>query len=232
MGFATAQELVSEGAKVVLAARDQTALEEAVSALGGSKSALGVQIDLKDPTSSSVLVKAAIDAYGRIDGALLSVGGPPGGGILEVSDEQWLAAFESTFLGPLRTARGVAKEMVGPGAIAFVLSSSVRAPIPKLGISNGIRPGLAMAAKTMADELGPRNIRVFGLLPGRIDTDRTRQLDSSDANRRPAAEATIPLRRYGEPAEFGKVAAFLLSPVASYVTGSMIAVDGGSIRSI
>ena len=102
--------------------------------------------------------------------------------------------------------------------MAYVLSSSVKAPIGGLAISNGLRPGLAMVAKNLADELGPRGVRVNGLLPGRVDTDRVRQLDEADRGRRrgPAAvSAAIPLRRYGRPEEFGAAAAFLLSPAAA-----------------
>ena len=116
-----------------------------------------------------------------------------------------------------------------------MLSSSVKQPIAGLAASNGLRPGLAMLAKTMADELGPRNIRVNGLLPGRLDTDRVRELDGEGAKgkrRREESEQTIPLRRYGEPAEFGRVAAFLLSPAASYLTGTMLPVDGGMMRTV
>lgn len=112
-----------------------------------------------------------------------------------------------------------------------MLSGSVHEPIPGLTISNGLRPGLAGFAKSLADELGPRGIRVVGLLPGRIDTDRVRELDSLSADpeaTRQAAESRIPLRRYGTPEEFGRTAAFLLSPAASYVTGVMLPVDGGS----
>jgi 3-oxoacyl-[acyl-carrier protein] reductase len=116
-----------------------------------------------------------------------------------------------------------------------VLSTSVKQPIVGLAASNGLRPGLAMLAKTMADELGPRNIRVNGLLPGRIDTDRVRELDGGGAKGRKAraeSESRIPLGRYGEPAEFGRVAAFLLSPAASFVSGTMVPVDGGMMRTI
>lgn len=112
-----------------------------------------------------------------------------------------------------------------------MLSGSVHEPIPGLTISNGLRPGLAGFAKSLADELGPRGIRVVGLLPARIDTDRVRQLDelSGDAEAtRAANEARIPLRRYGTPKEFGRTAAFLLSPAASYLTGIMLPVDGGA----
>jgi 3-oxoacyl-[acyl-carrier protein] reductase len=139
------------------------------------------------------------------------------------------------FLGAVRLATAVADELDAGGSIAFVLSSSVKAPIDGLGISNGLRPGLAMAAKTLADELGPRGIRVNGLLPGRIDTDRVRELDAGSGDAAAAKEkhlATIPLGRYGDPAEFGRVAAFVLSPAAGFVSGAMYAVDGGQTRSL
>ena len=116
------------------------------------------------------------------------------------------------------------------GAIAFVLSLSVKQPVDGLASSNGLRPGLGMLAKTMADELGPRNIRVLGLLPGRVETDRVRELDHASGRPkklREEFERKIPLGRYGEPAEFGRVAAFALSPAASYLNGVMIPVDGG-----
>ncbi len=116
------------------------------------------------------------------------------------------------------------------GSIGFVLSSSVKSPLSQLAVSNGLRPGLAMAAKTLADELGPVGIRVLGLLPGRISTARTKELDARSPGRRQAAERAIPLRRYGDPAEFGRVAAFLLSPAASYLTGVVVPVDGGALR--
>ena len=121
------------------------------------------------------------------------------------------------------------------GALGLVLSSSVRAPLADMAISNGLRPGLAMVAKTLSDELGPRGVRVNGLLPGRIATDRVAELDalSGDADAaRAAAEAAIPLGRYGEPEEFGAVAAFLLSPAASFLTGVMLPVDGGLLRTL
>ncbi len=150
-----------------------------------------------------------------------------------IRDRAWRGAFESVFLGALRIARAAAAVLSEGGVIAFVLSSSVRQPVPGLGISNGLRPGLAMAAKSLADELGPRGIRVLGLLPGRIATDRLRELDALGGDpdaARARANATIPLGRYGTPEEFGKVAAFLLSPAASYLTGVMIPVDGGALR--
>ena len=171
-----------------------------------------------------------MSASAGFDGILISVGGPAPGFVADNTDEQWQSAFESVFLGAVRLARTAAAELGEGGVIGFVLSGSVHEPIPGLTISNGLRPGLAGFAKSLADELGPRGIRVVGLLPARIDTDRVRELDalSGDAEAtRAANEARIPLRRYGTPEEFGRTAAFLLSPAASYLTGIMLPVDGG-----
>ncbi|KOG86049.1 oxidoreductase, partial [Streptomyces varsoviensis] len=133
--------------------------------------------------------------------------------------------------GAVRLARAAAEVLDADGVIAFVLSASVHEPIDGLTISNGLRPGLAGFAKSLSVELGPRGIRVLGLLPGRISTDRIRELDAlaGDADENRARRtASIPLRRYGTPAEFGRTAAFLLSPAASYINGVMLPVDGGA----
>lgn len=236
LGRASAEALVSEGARVVLCSRDEAAVASAADELGGSDVAIGVAGDLAEAGTESRLVAAAMGRWDRLDGALISVGGPPAGAAASIDDDVWRTAFESVFLGALRVARAVATTVTGDGgAIAFVLSTSVRQPIDGLAVSNGLRPGLAMLAKTLADELGPRNIRVNGLMPGRIDTDRVRELDQASGRAvtvRREHEGRIPLRRYGEPAEFAKVAAFLLSPAASYLTGAMVPVDGGMVRAM
>jgi 3-oxoacyl-[acyl-carrier protein] reductase len=234
LGLATAQELVADGARVVLAARDAAGVAAAAAGLGAGNAA-GLAADLADPEVPGRLLAAARDTFGRLDGALISVGGPPGGTVMDTSDDAWRAAFESVFLGTVRLARTLGGELGEGGSIAFVLSSSVRSPIDSLAISNGLRPGLAGVAKSLADELGPRGIRVNGLLPGRIATDRVRELDSRRGDPeevRAELSMSIPLRRYGTAEEFGRVAAFVLSPAASYLTGVMIPVEGGALRAI
>ncbi|MFC0849075.1 SDR family oxidoreductase [Streptomyces noboritoensis] len=229
LGLASARALTADGAKVVLSGRDEKAVASAAGELGPN--ALGVAVDNSDPDAAARLIATARERFGRFDGVLISVGGPPPGFVADNTDEQWRSAFESVFLGAVRMARTAAEELDEGGVIGFVLSGSVHEPIPGLTVSNGLRPGLAGFAKSLADELGPRGIRVVGLLPSRIDTDRVRDLDalSGDAEAaRTANEAQIPLRRYGTPEEFGRTAAFLLSPAASYLTGLMLPVDGGA----
>lgn len=236
LGRASAEALVSDGARVVVSSRSEEAVRTTVEALGPG-SAQGLALDNADPDTPSQLVEAALHRFGRLDGALVSVGGPPAGSVLDVSDDAWRAAFDSVFLGAVRLGRTIGSALGDAGgALAFVLSSSVRSPIAGLAVSNGLRPGLAMVVKQLADELGPRGVRAVGLLPGSVETDRLRELAVA-AGRDPdeakaAASATIPLRRYGRPEEFGRVAAFVLSPAASYLTGLMIPVDGGALRTL
>jgi len=229
LGHASARELVGDGAKVIITGRDEKTVAEAATALGPN--AHSVAVDNSDPSAPQSLIAAARERFGGFDGILISVGGPPPGFVADNTDEQWQSAFESVFLGAVRLARAAAAELGEGGVIGFVLSGSVHEPIPGLTISNGLRPGLAGFAKSLSDELGPQGIRVVGVLPARIDTDRVRELDGYAADpeaARAANEARIPLRRYGTPEEFGRTAAFLLSPAASYLTGIMVPVDGGA----
>ncbi len=241
LGLAGARALAAEGARVVLCARDSATLSDAVAGIGAN--AVGIPADLADPASAERLVAGTVARFGRLDGALVSVGGPPTGTPTSLTDEQWRAGFESVFLGAVRLIRAVASAATvdpdaptGTGAsILAVLSTSAKSPIPGLSASNGLRPGLAMLVKDFGDELGPRGIRVNGLLPGRIATDRTLALDATLGNAQAARrrnEAAIPLGRYGEPEELGRLAAFLLSPAASYVHGSLVPIDGGSLRAL
>lgn len=236
LGRACARVLADEGARLVVSSRDVAAISAAAVDLGGADRVIAIPGDLADPGAPEQMVAAAMARFGRLDGALISVGGPPAGTALESSEDDWRSAFESVFLGALRAARAVTRGIGGEGgSIVLVLSSSVKSPISGLAISNGLRPGLAMTAKTLADELGPRAIRVNAVLPGRIDTGRVRQLDAAGGDpegARAASEAAIPLGRYGGPEEFARAAVFLLSPAASYVTGTTLAVDGGAMRTL
>lgn len=238
LGRATAQALVREGARVVIVGRRADVLDQAAEDLGDG--AVGLLGDLADPDLPARATQTCLNAFGRLDGALISGGGPPAGSVLSTTDEQWQQSFDSVFLGSVRLMRAVvdtcrAEGSAAGAALAVVLSTSAVEVFTGLATSNGLRPGLAMIVKDLADEVGPEGMRVMGLLPGRIATDRLRSLDDAtgdpEAARR-AASLAIPLRRYGEPEEFGRVAAFVLSPAAGYLTGSLIRIDGGSTRSV
>lgn len=253
LGFAAAQVLVAEGARVILGGPRETSVAAAAARLTEGDVAADrvawVAADNADAATPPRLIAAAEDRFGRLDGALISVGGTPPGTIATTPDDAWRTAFESVFLGAVRLARVLAPylartsgetsggtSMTGSGgSVVFVLASSVRVPLPQLAVSNGIFPALAGVVKMLADEWGPSGVRMNGILPVRIATDRVRQLDAQSGDPdevRARKSQDIPLRRYGDPAEFGRVAAFLLSPAASYMTGAMVPVDGGSIRAI
>ncbi|MEV6340619.1 SDR family oxidoreductase [Nocardia vinacea] len=226
LGFAVARTLTAEGARVLLSGRDAGSLAAAVAELG-EPLATGVVANSADPTGPERLAAAALDRWGRLDGALVNGGGPPLGGALEMPDDAWRDSFESVFLGAVRMARVISGQLAEGGSLALVLSTSARVPIPGLDISNGLRPGLAMLTKSLATQLGGRGIRVNALLPGRIRTQRTGYVDAGTTG---SSGTAIPLGRIGEPSEFGRVAAFMLSPAASYLSGVTIPVDGGATQ--
>jgi 3-oxoacyl-[acyl-carrier protein] reductase len=233
LGRAVAEALLAERARVLVVSREP---EQAASELGDQ--AIPCRADLSTAAGVDAVIEAA-GALGGLDGLLVNAGGPPPGDALDVSDEQWESAFRLLVAGPIRLIRGLVPHFRDGSSILFITSSSVRSPIAGLDTSNVIRPGVAALAKCLALELGPR-IRVNSLAPGRIDTERVRFLDEKRAEaegttveeQRSRNEAAIALRRYGEPAELGCVAAFLLSPAASYVSGTAIQVDGGYVRAI
>jgi 3-oxoacyl-[acyl-carrier protein] reductase len=253
LGFAAADALVAEGARVVLSGPHEASAAAAATRLKGDRAAedsvAWVVADNADAATPDRLIAAAEDRFGRLDGALLSVGGTPPGTVATTPDDAWRTAFESVFLGAVRLARVLGQYLAGNqgggdrtgaiagtgGSVILVLGSSVRVPAAELVVSNGLFPGLAGVVKMLAEELGPSGTRINGILPVRIATDRVREIDavSGDPDEvRTRKSQDIPLRRYGEPEEFGRVAAFLLSPAASYITGAMIPVDGGYIRAI
>ena len=252
LGFAAAEALVSEGARVVVSSRGETSAAAAAERLANSAatadSVAWIAADNADTATPERLTTTAEDRFGRLDGALVSVGGTPPGTVADTPDDAWRGSFESVFLGAVRLARLLGTKLTssgnGPGAgplagtggsVVFVLASSVRVPLAELAVSNGLFPALAGVVKMLAEDLGPSGIRMNGILPVRIATERVRQLDalSGDPDEvRARKSEDIPLRRYGEPEEFARVATFLLSPAASYITGAMIPVDGGSIRAI
>lgn len=238
LGRGTAQALIDEGARVLLLSRDQESIDRAIAELGSA--ATGIAADMAGPETAA-RVAAAVDAGfgGRLDGIVINAGGPPAGKALDLTDEQWLGAYQLLIGGPLRLLKALTPKMNDGGAILFVTSTSVKQPIPNLDTSNVLRPGVAAMAKTLARELAP-SIRVNSLMPGRFNTDRIRQLDQVRADTlgitpREVAEQAgkeIPMGRYGEPIEFGRAAAFLLSPAASYISGVAIQADGALVTAL
>ncbi|HUG50082.1 MAG TPA: SDR family oxidoreductase [Terrimesophilobacter sp.] len=233
LGFAVAQALVDEGARVALNARDTPRLDEACARLG----AVAVPADLSTPDGPRRAVEQATRALGGLDGVLVNSGGPAAGNFSSLDEATWQSAIEGTLLSSIRLLQHAVIELksgVAP-AIAVILSSSVHRPIPGLTTSNVLRPGLAGLVRSLAVELAPQ-IRINAVAPGRLNTARLEDLDAKSAARagrspdevRAAAEAAIPLARYGEPRELGDLVAFLLSARASYITGQIIGVDGGS----
>lgn len=230
LGRAVAETLVQEGARVHVVSREPQ--------LEGLGAATATAADIAT-TSGVSAVTAWVREHGPVDGVLVNAGGPPPGNALDLTDEQWQFAFELLLLGPLRLLRQIGERLADPSSILFVTSSSVRQPIPALDSSNVLRPAVAALVKTLAIELGPRT-RVNSIAPGRFDTDRVRGLDAGRAEaggvsldeHRARTAAAIPLRRYGDPQELGRVAAFLLSPASSYITGAAIQTDGGLVTSV
>jgi 3-oxoacyl-[acyl-carrier protein] reductase len=234
LGRATAEVLVAEGASVLLLGRDAEALRSACSSLGERASWL--EGDVADPAFAA-RVRERVE--GALNGVLMNAGGPKPGDVLSLSDDEWRGAYELLIAGPIRLLRELLPSMPEESSVVWIGSSSWRQPIPGLDASNVFRPGIAALVKVLARELAPR-VRLVGMAPGRIDTDRVRSLDSSTAERtgssvdkvRAESEAALPMRRYGTPEEFGRVAAFLLSPAASYVSGSTVQVDGAMITAL
>lgn len=240
LGFAVARALAEEGAKVSIASRDRRAIDEAAKQIGGD--VLAVAADVKSPGAIERWTADTEERFGGVDLLFTNSGGPPAGAALSFDEAAWRDAAELLLFSTLRMVRAAVPLMQqrGGGAILMSTSASVKEPIPNLGLSTVLRASVSALSKTLAIELASSKIRVNQIIPGRIDTDRVRHLDQinaekagiSPADAKQRAIAGIPIGRYGEAPEYGRVAAFLLSEAAAYVTGATVQVDGGLIRSV
>jgi 3-oxoacyl-[acyl-carrier protein] reductase len=244
LGYAVARRLAAEGARVSILSRRE---EDVAAAARRIQEETGAEVLAVPGSVTSVSDLEAWQARTRerfdgVDLLLTNSGGPPPGGALSFDDAAWQAGFELLLLSAVRMARLVVPSMKarGGGAILMATSSSVKEPLPNLTLSTVLRAGVSALAKSLALELAPEKIRVNQIVPGRIETDRVRQMDVVNGTRlgisaeeaRARSTATIPLARYGAPDEFGAAAAFLLSDAASYITGATLQVDGGLLRTI
>ena len=232
LGLAVATALAHEGARVVLCGRRGDRAQELAAGLPG---AVGLAVDLTHDGVDGLVTEAEA-AIGPLDVVVLNSGGPPPGGAADLSTDALRAAVETLLLRQVELVARVLPGMRqrGWGRVLAIGSSGVQAPLPGLVLSNVARAGLAGYLKTLAGE-----VTVNMLLPGRFDTDRAAAIDSAQAERsgtsleevRDASRRSIPAGRYGDPAEFGAVAAFLCSGPAAYLTGEQIRCDGGYVDS-
>jgi len=243
LGKAIAEQFVKEGTNVMIASRNIEQLKsvhtELESLNGGSVS--WVRCDITNPEEIKEMVNSTVEVFGGIDILVNNAGGPPAGGFEEMSDEDWQKSFELNLLSYIRIIREALPYLKkNGGRIINIASSSIREPIPGLILSNTFRMGIAGLAKTLADEFAQYNILVNTVAPGRIYTDRIKQLDEANAEKKGVsvqeiadkAQESIPLGRDGKPEEFAKVVVFLASEGNTYMTGSSFFVDGGKLRSI
>ena len=227
LGFSVAKSLVSEGAQVIICGRNEESLKKATSSLGDLAEYYVADVSKKEDIQS--MVKKISTNIVVLDGLFVNAGGPPPGTFSTLTDDDWKKAFDLTLMSAVWLTREtrLLLKMSDSASILYSTSISVKQPIDNLLLSNAIRPAVIGMMRTLATELAPDYIRVNAICPGYIQTERVDELlaasDTAEAN----ITARIPLSRIGKPEEFGPVAAFLMSPVSSYIHGSLLLVDGG-----
>jgi 3-oxoacyl-[acyl-carrier protein] reductase len=242
LGGAIAETLAAEGARIALASLPSDSLTAAAERVGAITDAIAVPWDLADLSAIGPNIAAVERQLGPVEIIVNMTGGPPPTPASGQRPEDWSRFFTSMVVSVIAITDAVLPGMRERrwGRIITNTSSGVVVPIPNLGLSNVLRSSLVAWSKTLAREVGERNITCNIVVPGRVATSRMVQLDEAKAARegRPVAEvmaesaASIPLGRYGDPREYADVVTFLASPRASYITGSIIRVDGGLIPSI
>ncbi len=244
LGFAVARALAAEGTLVSMSSRDAEGISAAAQKIqketGGT--VLAVAADVQSAKDIAHWHQATLDRFEGIDLLFTNSGGPPPGSTLSFDDAAWQRSFELLLMSAVRMIRLAVPSMAmrGGGSIVLPTSSSVKEPIANLALSNILRGAVSSLSKTLSIELASKKIRVNQLIPGRIDTDRVRELDEAgskragisieDQQRRMAA--AIPMGHYGEPSEFANAAVFLMSDAASYITGATLQVDGGMLHGV
>lgn len=228
MGLAIAEAFVREGMNVAMFARRRKVLETEAERLG----ALAVQGDLTNPQDCERLVERTLDAFGGVDVLVNNGGGPPRGPALEVDDESLESAVALLLLSAVRLTNLCLPHLrqSAAGRVINIESSTVKEPADNLALSNAVRPGVVGWAKTLSREVGPDGITINTIAPGRIDTERLAEVYPEGPTEDDLR--TIPLRRLGRPDEIAAVVSFLASDAGSYVTGTVIPVDGGLIRGL
>ncbi|MGA3185904.1 MAG: SDR family oxidoreductase [Bryobacteraceae bacterium] len=244
LGYAVARGLAEEGVQVSIGSRDAAAIESAGRRIEEETGArvLTVAADVSSAPAIEQWHQKTIERFGGIDLLFTNSGGPPPGSALTFEDAAWQKAFELLLMSAVRMIRLAVPSMAarGGGSIILPTSSSVKEPIANLALSNILRASVAALSKTLASELAGQKIRVNHLIPGRIDTDRLKELDEANSKRlgvsledqQKKMMQTIPMSRYGDPKEFANAAVFLFSDAASYITGATLQVDGGQMRSV